>query len=104
MTTGEMVQKSAYMYKMINGQFKCFEGYIVRYPQRRDIFYVRNLKKYYTVSEQPNEIHCGNLWMLERDDATARRVFCKYYWDSITDLTIEIVRLYGLMKIVEEEL
>lgn len=104
MTTGELIQKSVYMYKMLNGQFECFEGYIVHYPHRRDVFYVRNTKKFYTVSEEPNEIHCGNLWMVERDDAAARKAFCRYYRDSITNLKTEIARLYGLMNIVEEEL
>lgn len=104
MSTGELVQKSAYMYKILNGRFECFEGYIRHYPHRCYVFYVRNTKKFYTVSEEPDVIHFGNLWMMERDDAAARKTFCRYYRDSIVDLKTEIARLYGLMNIVEEEL
>lgn len=97
-------QKSVYMYKVLNGQFKCFEGYIVHYPQRRDVFYVRNGKKHYTVSEQPNEIHCGNLWMLERDDSKAREAFKRFYYVTIDELKANIARTYELIQIVEEGL
>lgn len=102
MTTGEVIQKSAYMYKVLNGRFRCMEGYIVRYPQRRDVFFARETKKYYTVSEQPNEVHCGNLWMVERDDSAAREEFKKSYHETAKTLRNKIVRLYDLMQIVEE--
>ena len=103
MTTDEVIQKSAYMYKVLNGRFRCMQGYIVRYPQRRDVFFARGTKKYYTVSERPNEIHCGNLWMMERDDDFARKAFVKSYRETRDDLMNEIARLYDLMYIVEEE-
>lgn len=106
MTTGELVQKSVYMYKILNGQFNCFEGYIVHYPQRRDVFYVRDKKgkKYYTVSEQPYEIHCDNLWMVKRDDCKARALFRERMFEQISEHEQAIERIYSLIDIIEEGL
>lgn len=103
MTTGEIVQNSVYMYKILNGKFKCFEGYIVRYPQRRDVFYVRDTKKYYTVSEQPYEIHCGNVWMFERDDAKARMAFKKFFEENIAELERRIESYHELIDLVKRD-
>ena len=106
MTTGEIIHDSVYMYKILNGQFRCFEGYVVHYPKRRDVFYVRskNGKKYYTVSKQPYEIHCGNLWMAERDDRKARELFCSNLFEQILDHEYAIHRIRNLIEIVGEEL
>lgn len=96
------IHESVFMYRFYDGILECFEGPIKYFGTDRYNYYkfCRNDRKMYTVSEYPNRIHCGNVWMFERDDKEARMIIKRHIDEAIAEHELEIERLKKCIELL----
>lgn len=102
----EIIHESAFMYRVHNNEFECLEGMVKKFENERYIRYKFSVddEKLYTVSENPCEIHCGNLWMIERDDDEAARLLYNHFRKEARKHELEHRRLTRIKRIIGKRL
>lgn len=89
----KQVGTNAYLYSRWRGRFEVQEGYVrpAAYSIGHAIFEIDGTKsKHRQCSTEPGVVCNGAVWLTERDDALARKIFTEYEWKRIAELQEEI--------------
>jgi hypothetical protein len=85
----KQVFTKAYLYSRWRGRFEVNEGYVrpAAYSVGHAVFEIDGPKsKRRQCSTEPGVVCNGAVWLTERDDDQARKIFTEYEWKCIAEL------------------
>ena len=100
-----------YLYTARNGKFNVYEGMVTENKRRYWTQRIVTFKKRASTELAPKEDEIGHvltkgprLWLAERDDALARRLFLKYEKKKLEELKKQIDKKRELIAVLKEGL
>lgn len=103
MTSGEILHKNVYLYRIHDDEFECLKGHVLWYPRGKFVFITEVGFNRYTVSNSPGIVYWDNMWILERDDDKARELFLDHYEAKIAECKAKIERIEDKMILATAE-
>lgn len=100
-TTGETV----YKYTLRNGEFFAHEGTVVEGGSRKCVYFkAKSSTERYPKETEFGVVHTNgpSLWLAERDDELAKRIFIEYEEQGLADLQKQFERKTELIKLLKE--
>lgn len=101
---------TGYLYSRYRGKFEVHYGNIfpMNYDRRRNE-YVKfsysngRFDKHTTCWAKPGVMHYGALWLPERDDELARKLFLEYEKDCVKELEERIARHRSTIEVLKDQ-